>query len=165
MEGTTWILVCDASRARLLRADPPKKNLVQLEVFDHAESRAHVRDLVADAHGRKPVGPVPGNTNHGSGQGLGYGRPGAEPDTDPKEVEAQKFARELAETLEKGLNEHAYQHLFLIAPPHFLGLLRGTASAQVKKHIDLTIDKDLTHADLQELTQRLEGELQNGKSN
>jgi protein required for attachment to host cells len=158
---TSWILVCDASRARLLRAASPKNRLVQLEAYDHAESRARARDLMADANGRKPVGPVPASAGHGQ-QGTAHGRPGAEPDTDPKEVEAQKFARQLAEVLERGLHDHAYDRLFLVAPPHFLGLLRGTVSAQVKKQIEGTIDKDLTHEDLDDLSKRLEADLSGG---
>lgn len=155
---TTWILVCDASRARLLRAATHQKGLVQLDALEHAESRAHARDLMADAQGRKPVGAVPASKMGGQ-QGGAYGRPGAEPDTDPKEVEAQKFARMLAEVLEKGLTDHAYDRVFLVAPPHFLGLLRSTVSAQVEKHVHLTVDKDLTHEDLTALTRRLEESL------
>lgn len=162
VKATTWILVCDASRARLLRADDQRKGLVQLEALEHPESRARARDLMADAQGRKPVGPVPASAGHGGhggglgGQGGAYGRPGAEPDTDPKEVEAQKFARELADVIEKGFDDHAYDRLFLIAPPHFLGLLRGAVSTRVQRQIQLTIDKDLTHEDLDQLGQRLE---------
>lgn len=155
---TTWILVSDASRARLLRAGPQQDGLVQLDAFEHPDSRAHVRDLVSDAQGRKPVGPVPASPAHGP-TGVAHGRPGAEPDTDPKEVEAQKFARELAEVLEKGLVDRAYDRLFLIAAPHFLGLLRRAVSTQVEKQIAVTLDKDLTRADLGELAERLEADL------
>jgi protein required for attachment to host cells len=153
----TWILVCDASRARLFREKPQGKGLEQVTELEHGESRLHVRDLMSDANGRKPVGPVPARS--ATGQGGAYGRPGAAPDTDPKEVEAQKFARELADMLEKGLNDHAYEHLVVVAPPHFLGTIRGTVSAQVKKHLETTIDKDLTNLDLPELTRRLESSL------
>lgn len=156
----TWILVCDASRARLLRAEQGKRgamSLVQLEAFEHAESRARARDLMADAAGRKPVGPVPAGP--GTGQGAAHGRPGAEPDTDPKEVEAQKFARELAAALDRGMNERAYERLFLIAPPHFLGLLRSSVSTQVERAVTLTLDKDLTNEDLRDLTERLTPDL------
>jgi len=155
MAQSTWILVCDASRARLFQERTDGTGLSQLQTFDHSESRAHARDLMSDANGRKPVGPVPAGPNHG-GQGGAYGRPGAEPDTDPKEVEAQKFARQLAEVLEKGLNEHAYERLVLVAPPHFLGTMRGTVGAQVKKRLEVTIDKDLTNIDQHELVKRLQ---------
>jgi protein required for attachment to host cells len=153
MKPTLWILVCDASRARLLRTTSKNRGLVMIEAFEHRESRAHVRDLMADAHGRKPVGPVPASRAYGPGGG--HGRPGAEPDTDAKEVEAQKFARELAGMLEKRLNEHAYDQLIIAAPPHFLGTVRNAVSTQVAKHIEATIDKDFTGLELHDLADRL----------
>lgn len=157
MTRNTWILVCDASRARLFREAPKHKGLELIQELDHAESRAHVRDLMADANGRKPVGPVPARSTNG--QGGAYGRPGAEPDTDAKEVEAQKFARELSSVLERGLFDHAYDRLVLVAPPHFLGTLRQTVSTQVQKRLEITIDKDLTQIPPKDLESRLNGSL------
>lgn len=152
----TWILVSDASRAQLYREEPAGKGFTLLESYNHDESRARVRDLMADAYGRKPNGTSGGNGGLGAGAGGQYfGRPGAAPDTDPKEIEKQKFAQELAEVLEKGLNEHAYETLVLIAPPHFLGLLRGTVSKQVSNHIETSVDKDLSWLDGPRLTERL----------
>lgn len=153
MMKDVWILVCDASRARLFRDAPRGDKLVQIDQLDHPESRERGRDLMADTVGRKPIGPVPARSVQG--QGGAYGRPGAAPDTDPKEVEAQKFARQLAALLEKGLHDHAYKRLLIVAPPHFLGLLRATVSTQVAKHIESTIGKDLTNLDFQELADRL----------
>ena len=154
MTQNTWILLCNSSRARLFREKPKGKGLLQMEAFEHAESRAHVRDLMADANGRKPVGPVPGHM--AQGPTGAFGRPGAEPDTDPKEVEAQKFARQLADMLEKGLNDHAYDKLIIVATPHFLGTLKNTLSTQVEKHIETTVDKDFTSLELHELEERIE---------
>ena len=147
----TWILVCDASRARLLRQEPNGGSFSLVEAFDHVESRLKRSELTTDDTGRKPVGPSVGK----NGPRNGMGRPGVEPDTDPKEVEAEKFARELAHALEKGLNDHAYEQLIIAAPPHFLGLMKGTVSDQVAKHVDFTIDKDYTMLDPMELERRL----------
>jgi protein required for attachment to host cells len=154
MTHDTWVLVCNASRARLLRAPANGKRFTQIETFNHSESRAHVHDLVTDAQGRKPIGPVPAGMVQG--QGGGYGHPGAEPATDPKEIEAQKFAHELADMLERGLNEHAYERLIIAATPHFLGILRNAVSAQVAKHIETTLDKDLTGLELPEVKKRVQ---------
>jgi protein required for attachment to host cells len=160
MPLSTWILVCDASHARLLQEKPRGGKLSLIGTYEHAESRAHVRDLTADAQGRKPVGPVP--AARVTGQGGGYGRPGVEPETDAKEVEAQKFARELAEVLEKGRNDHAYEQVVIAAPPHFLGTLRGAMSSQVAKHIEATLDKDLTGLELPELMKRFHSSRRGG---
>jgi protein required for attachment to host cells len=71
--------------------------------------------------------------------------------TDPKEVEAQAFARSLAAELEKGLNQNRFERLTLVAPPHFLGLLRGSVSEQVVKRIQQSINKDYTQLAAREL--------------
>lgn len=142
---TLWILVCDASRARLFQMAQPEQ-LKLLEELEHPDSRAKTRDLMADTNGRMP-----------SGQGAGHhgNMPGAAPDTDAKEVEAMKFARELAKRLDKGRVEHEFDRLVLVAPPHFLGLLKGTLDGEVKKLLAHTIDKDLTSVQARELPERL----------
>jgi protein required for attachment to host cells len=146
-----WILICDASHAHFYREDAGRTQFTHLETLEHGDSRAHVRDLTADAQGRKPNG-TPGGmgSSMGGDGGTGHtymGRPGASQENDAKEVEAQKFARELAGRLERGLNDNAYEGLVLIAPPHFLGLMKSTVSTQVSKHIEETIDKDLSTLD------------------
>jgi protein required for attachment to host cells len=155
-----WVLVGDASRARLYEQRPgPTGGFKLLETFTHEESRAKVRDIVADAQGRKPVGTAGGMgqvTAPGMGVGSVYlGRPGTGPETDPKEVEAQKFARELADVLEKGLNDHAYESLVVVAPSRFLGRLRGSVAKTVRKRIEGTIEKDLTWLERPQLEARL----------
>jgi protein required for attachment to host cells len=143
-----WILIADASRARLFRENDHSDRYEIVQTFEHEASRARSRDLMADANGRKPVGPSVG-ANHGGARSvsLGVGRVGVAPDTEPKEVEAQKFARELAHFLEAQLNQHAYDKLLIVAPPHFLGVLKGCLSTQVDKHVETTLPKDLTHLD------------------
>ena len=152
-QRTVWILVADASRARLLEDRQTKLGYKEIAQFEHPDSRARVRDLTSDANGRMPSGQSV--TEHPSG----LGRPGAAPDTDPKEVEAQRFASELADMLGKRLDEHAYEGLILVAPPHFLGLLRGHINAQVHKRVEGSIDKDFSMLPLHELKKRLLGQL------
>lgn len=142
---TVWVLVCDASRARLFQVERGDE-LGMIEELDHPASRARVRDLMADANGRKPNGqPGPRHNN----------RPGAAPDTDPKEVEAQKFAQMLADKLDKGRLAHSFDRLILAAPPHFLGLLKNTLDDQVQKLLALTVSKDFTGVEARELQERL----------
>jgi protein required for attachment to host cells len=156
---TRWILICDASRARIYNQHGHSKEYELVQTLEHPESRSHVRDLVTDAHGRKPVG-VPLGSNYGRRSvSLGFGRPGAEPDTNPKDVEAQKFARHLSSALEKGLNEHAYESLILVAPPRFLGILMATLNDEVAKHVERRVPKDLAKTNELELPRRVSEEL------
>ena len=144
-QAILWILVCDASRARLFQMEQAGR-LELLEELEHPASRARIRDLMAVANGRKPNGQAGHRNNH---------RPGAAPDTDAKEVETMKFAQELAERLDKGRVEHHFDRLVLVAPPHFLGLLKGTLDDQVQKLLAHTVDKDLTGFQARELPERL----------
>ena len=122
-----WIVVCDASRARVFKEHDQTRRYELVQEVEHPESRAHVRELVSDATGRKPVGVPLGGSYGGRSVSRGHGRIGAAPSSNPKEVEATKFARELGRLLEHGFYEHAYEVLVLVAPPPFLALLFGGA--------------------------------------
>ena len=141
---TTWILVCDASRARLFAEAAPGREFSLVASFEHPASRERARDLTTDANGRKPVGGTHGGGVNGNRPGGFHGRPGVEPDTNPKEVEAVKFARDLAGALEKGFDAHLFDALIISAPPHFLGLLKETIPDKIMKRLSHTIDKDFS---------------------
>ncbi len=152
-----YVLVADASRARLFH-QRPKHDLELVESFEHVDSRARSRDLMADANGRKAVGPSVGANYGGRSVSLGVGRPGVAPDTEPRQVEAEKFARALASALEGRLH-NSREAVVLVAPAHFLGLLRDSLSVSVFKRIELTVAKDLTKLDARELGARMLHEL------
>lgn len=123
--------------------------------LEHPDSRARARDLMADATGRKPAGPSMGSHYGGRAVSLGSGRVGVAPDTDPKEVEGEKFAREIAAVLERRRLDHEIDELVIVAPPHFLGLLKKTLTAQVDKLVASTVAKDLSKLDTREIEARL----------
>ena len=152
---TTWILVGDASRARLFEGREPGEGYSLVTTLLHPESRAHVADLVTDVNGRKPVGVTRGVGVVRGWQGGIQGRPGVERDTDPKEVEAQKFARELSALLTKALDERRYDALVLVAPPHFLGTLKDALGDPVRKRLEGTLGKDLAPFEPREIERRL----------
>lgn len=154
MNHTTWILVSDASRARLFVGQKKNQPWTLLESIDHPESRAKGKDLVTDRPGR--VAQSGGSNSSGGPGSPGKGsRSGMEPPTSPKEVEHEQFARFLADFLAKGLREQAYSSILLVANPHFLGLLRTMMDEQVKKHVKATVDKDYTSLHQKELQERL----------
>ncbi len=137
----TWVLVCDASKGRLFRVGPSRKDWELVRELEHPEGRAKGRDLVTDRPGRK---------QSGSPQ-----RPAMEPTTEAHEVESERFAHSIAKLLDHGLAVNSYAQLILIAPPHFLGLLRSVISPSVAKHVGLTFDKDYTGLDVSDLAQRV----------
>lgn len=155
LRAPTWILVADASRARLFSKDRIAKNgLHELKVYSHPESRAKNLELVTDRPGRMAQSSA-GN-GHGPGAGGAHGaRSGMEPDMTPKEVEHELFARELCADLLRGLSDHAYDDLVLVANPQFLGTLRQVVDTQVQKRVSATVDKDYTMLKPQELEEHL----------
>ena len=143
MDNSTWILISDASRARLFATNGKLKVWTLVQELDHPASRAKGVDIMSGA---------PGRTQQSSGLGS---RPAMEPPTPPKEVEAEHFAQQLAAVLEHGHGRNAFSRLILVAPPQFLGLLRKTLSAQVSKRVIASVDKDYTQLQERELPERL----------
>lgn len=143
MADDTWVLVANASRARLYALDAAAHRWVLLQEMAHPDSRANDLELSADKPGR--VQQKDAHVYHAS----------MEPRTEPKKVEAQRFAREIAAVLEKGFGRNAYRRLMLVAPPHFLGLLRASLDPQVAKRVEQEHDKDYVDLDVSELDGRL----------
>jgi len=144
MTNHIWVLVTNASRARLFAADATRKDKEWKLVshHEHPESRAAGHDLLAD----RP----------GTARQSGMGGSGLSPHTDPKEVEAKKFAHELSKLLSKAFDEHAYEKLVLVAPPHFLGLLRSELEDKVAKRVSSSLGKDYHELSAKELAERIE---------
>ncbi len=77
------------------------------------------------------------------------------PHHEAEERHAQKFAHHLAEMLNKGRNDHAYQKLILVAEPGFLGDLSGALDKNTSALVEKTVGKDLMHVGENELPQHL----------
>ena len=137
-----WIVVANASLARLFRRDSPTDHLVPLTTLEHPESRLKGSELADDRPGREA-------TDHSSG-GNRY-----EPRSDVRRKEHQRFAREIAERLETGLAAGEFSTLWLFASSPFLGELKAQLSDAVDKRLQLALDSDLTSFGLAEIEQRL----------
>ncbi len=135
--STTWILVSNATSAKLIRNTGPNKGLELVREFAHPQSRGKNADLVTDRPGRNP----------GSGNGHGSFIPA----TTPKEHEAEVFALELARELDAGRVGNQYSRLILAASPAFMGQLNSHLPETVKGLIDARIEKDYTRATDKEL--------------
>ena len=139
--STTWILVANASQARLYANSGVKKGLSLLKEFSHPESREKASELVTDQQG------------HYMGQGNGRG---SFITREPKENEMEHFALELARELEQGRTHNSYARLILVSSPHFLGLLKARVSSHVRDLISETLEKDYLRATDKELADHLE---------
>jgi len=129
-----WILVADACGARLFMTFDNGRFLHLLERFSHTQSRAMEAQLVSE----RP----------GSGGSSTHAMPSVkEPHVSHKELEAIQFARVLDEYLAHALAQNKFNSLVLVAPPHFLGLLRAELNPAVAQKISATVAKDLIYMD------------------
>jgi protein required for attachment to host cells len=142
---TAWILVSDVSRANLYSAELREDDWSLVKTFDHPEGRETSREIEATS--------PPGRGQQGKAQGGR--RTALEPRTWPHEAESQRFAQHLATYLEDAMAKRLFDYLVLVAPPHFLGMLKGSLGRQAAKHVRATVDKDLSTLDAAELRQRL----------
>ncbi len=134
----TWIMVANASHAKLFRNDGPKKGLQLIKELLHPESREKASELVSDR-----IGNFAGSGSYAQA-------------TEPKEVEAERFAAEIAHELEHGRVNNDYEKLILVTSSHFMGLLNNRLTQQVRNKISESINKDYTSLPVKELTGHLE---------
>ena len=139
-----WVLVSDASRAEIYSTEKQGDEWRVVGSYQHPESRLKNSDLTSTE---------PGHSSKSRGDSR---RTAFESETSPKQVEMEHFAQQLADVLAAGTTERRCETIALVAPPHFLGLLRHRLSSETAKHILATVDKDLTFANAHEARQRLE---------
>jgi protein required for attachment to host cells len=135
-----WILVANASQARLYANHGVKKGLSLVKEFTHPESREKASELASDQ-----------KSSFGQGNGKG-----SFVEIDPKENEMEHFALELAKELEDGRTHNHYTRLVLVSSPHFLGLLKARLTPHVRDLVSDTVEKDYVRASEKELAGHLE---------
>jgi protein required for attachment to host cells len=132
MPGTPavhWVVVANASRARVFAADLFFATFESIEDRIHPSSRMRDQQLVSSAPGRSYASP--------GGNHTAFDR-----HTDPHDVEVERFARELADLLDEARKAERYERLVLVAPPKFLGLLRETIDANTARTVIGSIARD-----------------------
>ena len=127
----TWILIADASRARILervgagrRLRPVVNGGVETEIKPN-------RELISDRPGR-------------AADRGGAGSHPMQSVDDWHRLEKERFAAELAGRLSKAAVAGAYDHLVLIAPPRTIGDLRASLDEAARQRVVAEIGKDLT---------------------
>ena len=128
--SATWIVVADASRARFFAVDRPAGPLSEIETLSNPHARLHEGDLVSDRGGRDRNG---GGSLHGLKSG-----------SSTKDELASRFAGEVCEHLEQGRRRGAFDKLYVVGAPTFLGLIRKHQSAKLRGLVGDEISKDLT---------------------
>ena len=108
---TTWLVIADSARARILANTGEGGALVTVSVHESAAAHELSRDIGSDSPGR-------------SMQSYTGTRHAIEPKHDPQRERKRHFAAELADELNQAGARHAFDALVLIAPSRTLGDLR-----------------------------------------
>jgi len=137
----TWVVVADNAQAKFFRVVKFPK-LEEISYQEHPESRLHNQDLISSRPG------------HGS-QRKGYGGYSYQPETEPRQLEAAKFAADVAEFLSIAHTNKQFNRLYVIAAPAFLGLLRQHIPQEVQKAIVAEAAKELTSSDIAAIEHQL----------
>jgi len=126
-----WILIADSSKARIFTAENSVAELIEIESLTHSESRLLDQALTSDLAGKANVGQsTSGHTYVGE---VGSKRARDE----------LIFAKQVTQHLCHELNLNKFEHLFVVASPAFLGVLRRACSSQLKKHIAFSLNKNV----------------------
>lgn len=141
----TWFLVANASHAKFYAATGANKSLALIKDLDHPESRQKNAELVTDRSG------------HMQSSGNGHGA--RQPQTRPKEHEADRFAQELAHELNHGRSTNQFGRIVLVAPSAFMGLINGKIDKHTASLVVERFDKDYTQASAKELAVHLASRL------
>jgi protein required for attachment to host cells len=136
MTASTWILVADASVARLFtRRDDG--SLDEVRTLAHTASRLSDAELTSDRPGRRA--------------GPGHTRGAAEDRTSAHHREEERFAAEVVRELVEG----GFDRLEIVAPPRFLGLLRAKMPKPLAARVEREVPKEFARLSARELAERL----------
>ena len=141
-----WVVVADASRARIFSTNEIKAKWTEVSELLHPESSQKISELYRDD-------PDVISSSANAGKDV------IEPATDLKEKEVETFAREVSDFLAENHHKNAFEDLYLIAAPSFLGTLRPILHKGVEEKIVSSINKNITELNADELKKRLQKHL------
>jgi len=142
----TWLLVADASRAKVFESSGARKAVHALDDMTRVEDLPKSGELFADRPGR-------------TFDSVGGGRHAKQNPTDPHRQRKREFAKTVIAELRRAMLSNRFDRLILVAPPAFLGDLRDALPKDLRDKVADEIASDLTNMPQQELQTRLEAML------
>lgn len=140
-----WFVAANTNSCRIFVLNKKDKTLTLVDDLLHPESKLKSSDITSDRPGHYAT--------FSGGRGAYVQR------EDPKEIEIDVFAREIAKALDQGRRKEEYQHLILAAQPHMNGLIQKHLDVHVKECITHYLNKDYTHLKNHELFDVLQRDL------
>ncbi len=151
----TWVLVADEALARLLERPHEGGDLESVEALTDSAAHDRESDQHRDAAGRRAGSAPQGSRQNTPHRLRGTASITASAGEDQQHLEAQGFARRVAQHLAEALQQRRFGRLHVVAAPRFLGYLRKELDPSVAATVVDEINKDLIHASNAELTRRL----------
>lgn len=152
---TIWVVVADEAIARILARPATGGDLRPVEELTDPAAHRSGSDLRRDAVGRRAGGAEAAGPSGSLAAQRGSSTATTSAGEDRQHLEAERFAARVAERLDDGLQHRRFDELRVAAAPRFLGLLRKAVSPAVQAAITLELDKDLIHANLRDIGERL----------
>jgi len=140
----TWVMVASAARARVFNVLGRHEPWEEVMDLVNSEDRLLRQEFTSDKPGRV--------VDSARGQRHTF-----EPAVDPKEQAAKLFAKQLVEKLEAGFHDKQFESLTIVAPSHFLGLLREHMNGALARAVKDELTKDLTREDAASLQAHVAG--------
>jgi len=82
-----------------------------------------------------------------------------EPHHDPHQMAKDRFASRIAGSINTAFAGKRFLQLAIVAPPHFLGVLRTELNNDVRDATVAEIDKDLVKSDRETILRHIQGKL------
>jgi protein required for attachment to host cells len=146
-----WIIVADASRARLFSIPPQRRSLDPVRTLKNPLGRAKSHELGGDAPGQIHKGAT------GVGSAL-------QPHTDQHSVEVRRFVQELVDVLQAAFDQRLYDELAIAAPARLLGQLRSALGPQLRKRLTASVARDAVRMTVEQLLAEVQRWLPTGES-
>jgi len=132
-----WVFVGDGQKALFLINAGNEKfpNLRRLAVWEHPDPPSHEQGNDAPGRAQSSVGEI-----HSAVE-----------ETDWHELEKERFAKSIADSINKAALSNAFDQILIVAPPKILGDLRREFAKATEAKIIAEIAKDLTNHTLPEI--------------
>jgi protein required for attachment to host cells len=137
-----WVITSNAVKCRIFSYVKSPASLKLINQINHPENRLRKEEFLTSDK--------PGHYKSSSSNRGAYS-----PRTDPKEVEVDNFARQIAKELEHGRTTRGFDKLIVIATPHMHGLIFQHLSKNTKELVINDIQKDLQNVSEKELLEFL----------
>ncbi len=125
-----WVISANSVACRIFHYEKTPPKLTLLKEIDHPENRLKKEDFLTSDK--------PGHYKSSASNRGAYS-----PKTDPKEVEIDNFARQIAKELNLGRNKNAYDKLIIVTDPRMNGLIFQHLDKHIKPFVSNNIHKDL----------------------